>query len=181
VSSTSLPEQLFRTQRFTLGVPGQFTVSRDGTVVLFLRSRTGEDRPGCLWALDVTSGTERLLADPAGLPGSCGPPPPAGIDGYAADLAAGLAAFTLAGELWTVEVGSGETRRLPARAGAAGPLPGRSHGAAQPARVLVVPGRMPPADRAGGFLGRRTALHRRPGAAGRATACRALSGGGRGR
>jgi dipeptidyl-peptidase 4 len=128
VSSTSLPEQLFRTQRFALGVPGQFTVSRDGTVVLFLRSRTGEDRAGCLWALDVTSGTERLLADPAGLPGSCGPAPPAGIDGYAADLAAGLAAFTLAGELWTVEVGTGEagtgaTRRLPARPGAAGPLP----------------------------------------------------------
>ena len=35
--------------------------------MLFLRTRAGDDPAGCLWALDLDSGTERLLADPARL------------------------------------------------------------------------------------------------------------------
>jgi dipeptidyl-peptidase-4 len=67
MTSMSLPAQIARTRRFTLGVPGQFTIGPDGAEVLFLRTRAGDDPAGCLWALDLDSGTERLLADPAEL------------------------------------------------------------------------------------------------------------------
>ena len=93
----SLPAQIARTRRFTLGVPGQFTVGPDGAEVLFLRTRAGDDPAGCLWALDLDSGTERLLADPARLLAAdpaepTGPPEPGtGIGAYAADQAARLA------------------------------------------------------------------------------------------
>ncbi|MGH3398116.1 MAG: hypothetical protein ACRDPO_25860 [Streptosporangiaceae bacterium] len=66
------PRQLARTRRFTLGVPRAVTVSRDGTRVLFLRTRGGEDPVTCLWRLDLDEGAgdtgggrERLAADPA--------------------------------------------------------------------------------------------------------------------
>ena len=45
----SLPAQIARTRRFTLGVPGQFTVPTKR--MLFLRTRAGDDPVGCLWAL----------------------------------------------------------------------------------------------------------------------------------
>ena len=57
----SLPAQIARTRRFSLGVPGQFAVGPDGAEVLFLRTRAGDDPVACLWALDLDSGTERLL------------------------------------------------------------------------------------------------------------------------
>jgi dipeptidyl-peptidase-4 len=125
-----LPSQLVRTRRFTLGVPEQFTVALDGAAVLFLRSRSGDDPVTRLWALDLDSGRERLLADPAELLG--GPAPGTGtggsgrgtgIGGYATDLAGGLAAFALAGGLWTVDVAAGRARRLPAAGPAADPRP----------------------------------------------------------
>jgi dipeptidyl-peptidase-4 len=117
----SLPGQLVRTRRFTLGVPEQFTVALDGATVLFLRSRAGDDPVTCLWALDLDSGRERLLADPAELLG--GSAPGAGIGGYATDLAGGLAAFALAGGLWTVDVAEGRARRLPAARPVSDPRP----------------------------------------------------------
>ncbi|WP_434094553.1 hypothetical protein, partial [Streptomyces albidoflavus] len=40
----SFPRQHARTQRFTLGAPRAFTVSPDGTRVIFLRSGSGTDR-----------------------------------------------------------------------------------------------------------------------------------------
>lgn len=67
MTTMSLPAQIARTRRFTLGVPGQFTVAPDGGEVLFLRTRAGDNPAGCLWALDLGSGTERLLVDPAEL------------------------------------------------------------------------------------------------------------------
>jgi dipeptidyl-peptidase-4 len=122
MTTISLPSQLVRTRRFTLGVPGQFTVALDGAAVLFLRSRAGDDPVTCLWALDLDSGTERLLADPAELLGHPGPAG-TGIGAYATDSAAGLAAFALAGRLWTVDIAGGRTRRLPAAGPAADPRP----------------------------------------------------------
>ena len=133
----SLPRQLARTQRFTLGVPDQFTVAKDGARVLFLRSRAGDDPVSCLWVLDAGSGAERLLADPAALPGGAEEDLPdaersrrergrisgTGITGYAADDAARLVAFALSGGLWTVDVTSGQVRRLPAAAGVVDPRP----------------------------------------------------------
>jgi hypothetical protein len=64
----------------------------------------------CLWALDVDSGSERLLADPGTLLGvrhEHAPEPGTEIVAYAADRSGGLVAFTLAGDLWTVEVAEG--------------------------------------------------------------------------
>jgi dipeptidyl-peptidase-4 len=115
----SLPEQLVRTGLFTYGVPEQFTVSSDGTRVLFLRSRAGDDPAACLWVLDLGSGVERPLADPVELLGTGG----AGIAGYAADAAGSLAVFALAGGLWTVDVVSGLVSRLAVEGPVADPHP----------------------------------------------------------
>src|ERR1035438_3564181 len=66
-SLSSLPRQLARTRRFTLGAPGQATVSPDGGTVFFLRTRAGDDPVSCLWAVNCANGEERLLADPLSL------------------------------------------------------------------------------------------------------------------
>jgi dipeptidyl-peptidase-4 len=124
MAAISLPGQIARTRRFSLGVPGQFTIAPDGATVLFLRSRAGDDPVSCLWAMDPGSGTERLLADPAELPGAAGQDRAGtGIGAYATDWACGLVAFTLAGGLWAVDVADGNPRRLPAAGPAADPRP----------------------------------------------------------
>ena len=117
MTQPSLPGQLTRTRRFTLGVPDRFTVVRDGAIVLFLRSKAGDDPVSCLWAADLDSGQERLLADPAELR------PGADISDYATDDTGWLAAVTLAGELWVVDVVHGSAQRLTVREPAAGPRP----------------------------------------------------------
>jgi dipeptidyl-peptidase-4 len=134
-----LPRQWARTRRFTLGVPRSFTIAEDGAAVLFLRSYAGDDPRTCLWAFDVAAGTERLVADPAGL----GDPPAGdeelppeertrrermreqatGITAYATDRAGRLATFTLAGRLWTADVGRAMTRELAVTGAAADPRP----------------------------------------------------------
>lgn len=119
MTATTLPDQLVRTLRFTRGVPGRFVVSADGATVLFLRGRTGDDPGACLWALDVASGRERLLADPVRLlaDGQSGRrgrgPRVGGIEAYGADAATGVVAFALAGGLWKLDPGKGEAGRLP--------------------------------------------------------------------
>ncbi|NUW44505.1 S9 family peptidase [Nonomuraea rhodomycinica] len=128
MSGPSLPRQLARTRRFTLGAPGKVTVSPDGATVVFLRSRAGDDPVSCLWALDVATGRERLLADPrALLVGADERLSPeeltrrqragelsSGIVAYAADAAVELVAFALSGRLWTVRVSNGEVRPVAA-------------------------------------------------------------------
>ncbi|HEV7207838.1 MAG TPA: prolyl oligopeptidase family serine peptidase [Mycobacteriales bacterium] len=137
MATTSLPGQLVRTRRFTLGVPEQFTVTLDETAVLFLRSRAGDDPVACLWALDLDSGALRLLADPAVLLAAAGQTPSdrhqggqehvllqgGGIEAYATDAAAGLIAFTVAGALWTVGIAGAPARRLPAKGPVLDPRP----------------------------------------------------------
>jgi len=108
----SLPRQLVRTRRFTLGVPSDLTVTAEGKSVLFLRGRSGNDLLTCLWALDLDTGSERRLADPADL--LTAGDERAGIAAYATDDAGGLAAFALCGSLYVVEVPTGRMRRLPA-------------------------------------------------------------------
>lgn len=105
--STSLLRQFARTDRFRRGVPELFTITEDGTTVLFLRGRAGDDPVTCLWALDVATGTERVLADPAQLLDT-----PEAIAGYATDAIGRRAAFVLAGALWTVEVTDARPRQL---------------------------------------------------------------------
>lgn len=145
----SLLAQLVRTRLFTLGVPSQFTVTGDGSAVLYLRSRAGDDPVTCLWALDLSSGAERVLADPAELTGrpatAADPSAPmdassataagaaasaSAIDAYATDAAGQLIAFALDGQLWAIsghgpgsEPASKQVRRLPAAGPVTDPRP----------------------------------------------------------
>jgi dipeptidyl-peptidase 4 len=123
--ANDLPAQLTRTWRFGRGVPGRFTVTRDETAVLFLRSRAGDDPVSCLWVLNLGSGTERLLADPAEMLGA-GARTGAGIGTYATDEAGGLAVFALGGGLWRVDAAGGPARRLPAAGPVTDPRPDRA-------------------------------------------------------
>ncbi|MEU3919728.1 prolyl oligopeptidase family serine peptidase [Streptomyces sp. NPDC029004] len=127
----SFPRQYARTQRFTLGAPRAFTVSPDGSRVVFLRSPSGTDRTGRLWVLDLDGEArrpqERLAADPQALLGGAkeklsaeerarrerSREGSAGIVGYAVDQAVELAAFTLSGRLYAAELRAGTARELP--------------------------------------------------------------------
>ncbi|MFJ9847253.1 prolyl oligopeptidase family serine peptidase [Kitasatospora sp. NPDC101155] len=104
MATDSLPRQLARTRRFTLGVPVQPEPTADGATVLFLRSRGGTDPLTCLWALDTDSGAERLIADPAAL-GSA-----TGIASYSTDSAGRYAAFALDGALWLADTRTATVR-----------------------------------------------------------------------
>ena len=60
----AFPRQQARTRSGTLGVPRTFTVSPDGSRVVFLRTKAGDDPVTCLWVLDVASGSEACRYDP---------------------------------------------------------------------------------------------------------------------
>ncbi|MDI3389308.1 prolyl oligopeptidase family serine peptidase [Streptomyces sp. B-S-A8] len=128
----SFPRRHARTQRFSLGAPRAFTVSPDGSRVVFLRSRSGTDRQTVLWVLDTeaaaeTDAAERVAADPAALLHGASErlsaqerarrersrESGAGIVGYATDAAVELAAFALSGRLFTAELRAGTARELP--------------------------------------------------------------------
>ena len=61
----SFPRQQARTQRFSLGRPRSFTISPDGSRIVFLRSTAGDDPVNRLWVLDIASGEERLVLEPS--------------------------------------------------------------------------------------------------------------------
>ncbi|MFI0963156.1 prolyl oligopeptidase family serine peptidase [Streptomyces sp. NPDC021080] len=123
----SFPRRYARTQRFTSGAPRAFTVSPDGSRVVFLRSPSGTERANQLCVLDVPEGRERVAADPAALLGGraehLSPEERArrersreggaGIVGYATDATAELASFALSGRLFTAELRAGTARELP--------------------------------------------------------------------
>ncbi|QIP84822.1 S9 family peptidase [Streptomyces sp. Tu 2975] len=126
----SFPRQSARTQRFTLGAPRAFTVSPDGSRVVFLRSASGTDRSGLLWVLDLEGHgppQERPAADPRELLGGSveelsaeerarrerSREGSAGIVAYAVDRSVELAAFALSGRLFTAELRAGTARELP--------------------------------------------------------------------
>ncbi len=114
-----------KTQRFSLGVPRSLSIIDDGATVLFLRSVNGTTATLGLWALDVDSGTERLIVDAATLGGdqdelsaeekarrerareSAG-----GIVRYAVAQELPLATFVLAGSIYLVNISSGELRSV---------------------------------------------------------------------
>ncbi|MGW3633711.1 prolyl oligopeptidase family serine peptidase [Streptomyces sp. NPDC005122] len=122
----SFPRRYARTQRFTLGAPRAFTVSPDGSRVVFLRSPSGTDRANQLWVLDVAGGQERVAADPGALLKGAGErlsaaerarrersrEGGAGVVGYATDNAVELASFALSGRLFTAELRAGTAREL---------------------------------------------------------------------
>jgi len=134
----SFPRQQARTRRFTLGLPRSFQVSPSGDRVAFLRSRGGGDPVTCLWVLDVRTGAERLVADPAVLgDGAAGltaqekarrervREQAAGIVAFACDSALHLAVFALAGQVFAADLADGgqPPRAVPARPGAFDPRP----------------------------------------------------------
>ncbi|HEV7651424.1 MAG TPA: prolyl oligopeptidase family serine peptidase [Actinophytocola sp.] len=127
-----------RTQRFTLGTPRGFQVAPDGSRVLFLRTASGEDRRHILWRLDVASGTETRLADPAELLGGGDEDLPpeerarrersreqgGGVVGNAADADVRVVAFALSGRLFVVDAVIGKDAvELPAAPGVIDPRP----------------------------------------------------------
>lgn len=128
----SFPRQYARTQRFSLGVPHDFTVAPDGSRVAFLRSRSGTDGNTCLWVRDVDGGDEHMLADPELiLSGAHEDLPPeerarrervrqagSGVVAYATDDEARIAAFALSGRLFVADLTGGDVREL----AAAGPV-----------------------------------------------------------
>ena len=117
----SFPRQHARTQRFSLGVPRNLSVTSSGRV-LFLRSRGGEDPTNCLWAIEPDSGDERLVVDPLVLldPAAEVDLPAAervrreraregaaGIVSYALDGSGDSATFALAGRGFRVDIATG--------------------------------------------------------------------------
>ncbi|HEX2373576.1 MAG TPA: prolyl oligopeptidase family serine peptidase [Actinomycetota bacterium] len=132
----SFPRRHARTQGFTLGRPRGFQVGADGARVAFLRSGAGDDPVNRLWVLEVASGAERQVADPAALlDGDGGDLPPeerarrerareraGGIVAFAADLDLTVASFALAGRLFVADLlGAGGARELPAGGGVLDP------------------------------------------------------------
>jgi dipeptidyl-peptidase 4 len=107
--------------------------------VAFLRSAAGDDPVNRLWVLELGSGTERLVADPARLlggdPGDLPPEERArrerareragGIVAFAADLDLTVASFALGGRLFVADLGRpdgpGGVRELPAGDGVLDP------------------------------------------------------------
>ncbi len=126
----SFPRQYARTQRFTLGDPRDVCVSADGKRVVFARSRGGDDRVNCLWAVDLDSGgAERLVADPIALlvaaTADQGDLPreerarrerlregAGGITTYAVDRESTVAVFALAGQLFVTDLANGHCRHI---------------------------------------------------------------------
>jgi dipeptidyl-peptidase 4 len=134
--ASSFPRRHARTRGFTLGRPRGFQVGADGARVAFLRSAAGDDPVNRLWVLELASGAERLVADPARLlGGDPGDVPPeerarrerareraGGIVAFAADLDLTVASFALAGRLFVAVLGGpGGVRELPAGEGVLDP------------------------------------------------------------
>ena len=113
-------------------------MSPDGRRVAFLRSKGGTDPVTCLWVIDLdddgdlaAGGSERLVADPAAIgadsrrasrgTGSQGAVERAagGVVGFATDAGFTLAAFALAGQVYTVALSPGGD--VPRPAGARSP------------------------------------------------------------
>ena len=133
----SFPRQHARTRRFTLGAPRSFTVTNDGSTVLFLRSPSGADPTTALWAFDTATGEERRVADAGALLAGGDDDLPAaerarreraretagGIVSYAVDDAGQFVVFPLSGRLFRVAIDGGDVTELPADPGVFDPRP----------------------------------------------------------
>lgn len=99
-----------RTGHFRYGAPHAVTVGADGRRVAFLRSTGPEDPISSLWALNIATATESLVA--------AGP-----IEAYATDRDAGVAAFARAGRLFRADLTRGTVAEVPTEAPAEDPRP----------------------------------------------------------
>ncbi|HEX5188623.1 MAG TPA: prolyl oligopeptidase family serine peptidase [Streptosporangiaceae bacterium] len=140
----TFPRQQARTRHFSLGVPRSFQISPDGGRIVFLRSKGGSDPVTCLWVLDLpadpgtpASEPERLVVDPAAIGAGRDEPEEerarrersreqaGGVVAFATDAAFTMAAFAIAGEVYTTELSPGGQgpRRIGARSPAIDPRP----------------------------------------------------------
>jgi dipeptidyl-peptidase 4 len=133
----TFPRQQARTRHFSLGAPRSFQVSADGRRIAFLRSKGGSDPVTCLWVLDLPDGglpehgSERLVVDPVTIGAGQDEPEEerarrersreqaAGVVAFATDSDFTLAAFAIAGDVYTVELAP--DGRGPRQAGARSP------------------------------------------------------------
>ena len=120
----TFPRQQARTRHFSLGAPRSFQVSADGSRVAFLRSRGGSDPITCLWVLDLpadpqdspAAGSERLVVDPIAIGAGKDEPEEerarrersreqaGGVVAFATDAGCTMAAFAIAGQVYTAEL-----------------------------------------------------------------------------
>lgn len=126
----TFPRQHARTQRLTLGEPRNFTVSPDGTRVVFARSASGSDPVNQLWSLDVASGAEKCLFDPRAAVESAGEltaeerrrrerarEGAGGVVAYACDAATTIATTVLGGQLFAIDLVAGGAKPVPVDTG----------------------------------------------------------------
>jgi dipeptidyl-peptidase-4 len=124
--TTSFLRLQARTQRFTLGTPREIRITPDGNRVLFLRAMSGTDPRHGLWSLDVATGQETQLVDPANLLGETEElsveeraarertrTQAGGVVAYSTDDEYRLGAFSLSGKLFLVDLLAGGVRELP--------------------------------------------------------------------
>ena len=128
--SDSFPRQYARTQRLSLGEPRSFTVSPDGSRVIFIRSHSGSDSVNTLWSLDTATGIERELLDPRTLNTDLSELTPAelrqreraregasGVTSYACNRDVTLAVTVLGGSVVLIDLLSGEATMPPIESG----------------------------------------------------------------
>lgn len=135
-SELSFPRLKSRTQGFRLGAPRDVTLTTDGLRVVFVRSAGPTDRVGSLWVLDVTSGDERLVADPRALLVDAADEllsaeerarrerrreAAGGITAYALDAKGTGATFALSSGVYVADLVGGDVRRLPTSGSAVDP------------------------------------------------------------
>ncbi|MFG3226329.1 prolyl oligopeptidase family serine peptidase [Kitasatospora sp. NPDC048194] len=162
-----------RTGRFGHGAPRAYTLAEDGTRLLLLRSTGPEDPVERLHLLDVTTGVERLVADPAALvPGRSGDRDElptaerrlrertrlvaAGIGSYAATPDLATAVLTLDGRLFRTDTATGTSVELPTAGPAFDPRPdaeGRRVAYVADDALYVAPGSTPLSPRDGARWG----------------------------
>ena len=120
----TFPRQNARTLRFTLGRPRSFSVSDDGSTVVFVRSASASDRVGRLWRWTAEDG-EVQLVDPTVLLSGAGEDlsheerarrerareSAAGIVGYSVDTSLTRVVFALSGRLFVTEVSKPDSTR----------------------------------------------------------------------
>ena len=126
-TTDSFPRQYARTRRFTLGEPRNLVASPDGQRIVFIRSRAGDDPVNCLYVLDLTTGEERLIADPLSLLAQVDPDDvpseerarrermretASGVTSFATESEVKVVAFPLAGRLFVAGLISGMAREL---------------------------------------------------------------------
>lgn len=134
-TASTFPRRNALTQRFTLGHPRTINVANDGSRVAFVRSSAGDDPVNALWVLDLdddrTTGTERLICDPAPLLAAADAAEMTdaekarrerareaggGIVTYHASPDLSVAVFALSGLLFRVDLTTGAAERVDAAA-----------------------------------------------------------------